>query len=117
MFRKPVTAIKQGDRAGICVAQLDAELIERGLAATPRSVKTTDLAILVVRRIPYFPGEIKSKQKFHLSIGNSTAVGEITLFSCAELQFSINKNSLKTVNSIIKFDYSKEYKAEEILPK
>jgi len=28
MFRKPVQQIKQGDRAGICVPQLDADLIE-----------------------------------------------------------------------------------------
>ena len=48
MFRKPVNAIKQGDRAGICVPQLDADLIERGIAATPRSIKSSDLAIVLI---------------------------------------------------------------------
>lgn len=40
MFRKPVQSAKQGDRVGICVAQLDANLIERGIAATPKSLKS-----------------------------------------------------------------------------
>lgn len=35
MFRKPVNVARQGDRVGICVGQLDSNLIERGLAATP----------------------------------------------------------------------------------
>jgi selenocysteine-specific elongation factor len=37
MFHKPVTALVQGDRAGICVTGLDASLVERGLACTPGS--------------------------------------------------------------------------------
>ena len=35
MFRRPVQACSQGDRLGICVTQLDAKLVERGLACTP----------------------------------------------------------------------------------
>jgi selenocysteine-specific elongation factor len=38
MFRKPVQAAKQGDRVGICVAQLDSTLIERGIASSPKSL-------------------------------------------------------------------------------
>ena len=71
MFRKPVNSIRQGDRAGICVPQLDAELIERGIASTPRSLKSSDFAIVLVKRIPYFTsGEIKSKGKYHISLGH-----------------------------------------------
>ena len=54
MFRKPVQAVKQGDRVGMCLPQLDASKIERGIAAKPRSVKTFDLALVIVRRVPYF---------------------------------------------------------------
>jgi selenocysteine-specific elongation factor len=35
MFKKPVQLVRQGDRAGICVTNLDATLIERGVAASP----------------------------------------------------------------------------------
>ena len=54
MFRKPVSNIRQGDRVGICVAGLDANTIERGLAAKPRSMKATDFVIAVVKRVSYF---------------------------------------------------------------
>lgn len=75
IFRKPVQSCKQGDRVGICLAQLDSSLIERGIAAKPGSLKPTDCVILIVRRIPYFAGEIKSKSKLHLSIGHQTMIG------------------------------------------
>lgn len=35
MFKAPVAACARGDRVGICVTQVDAKLIERGLACTP----------------------------------------------------------------------------------
>lgn len=115
MFRKPVQSIKQGDRAGICVAQLDADLIERGIASAPRTVKTSDVAIVILKRVPYFVGEVKTKSKYHISIGHSTAVGEITLFSCPEIPGieNFNKNSLKSVDSVIKFDFKRDYFSEE----
>ena len=38
MFRKPVEALTQGDRAGICCVQFDASTMERGVACTPGSM-------------------------------------------------------------------------------
>ena len=35
MFRKPVDKAVQGDRVGVCVTQLEATALERGLACTP----------------------------------------------------------------------------------
>lgn len=35
MFHRPVQQAIQGDRVGLCVTQLDAKSIERGLAAEP----------------------------------------------------------------------------------
>ena len=84
MFRKPVQTAKQGDRVGICLAQLDAALIERGIAAKPGSMKPTDCAILIVRRIPYFSGEVKTKSKLHISIGHQTTIGQVSFFSCPD---------------------------------
>jgi hypothetical protein len=46
-------------------------------------MKSSDLAIVLIKKIPYFTaGEIKSKGKFHISIGHQTGIGIITLFSC-----------------------------------
>ena len=72
-----------------------------------------------MRRVPYFAGDVKSKSKYHISIGHATAIGEVTLFSCPEIEgaSSFNKNSLKSVNNVIKIDFKKEYFSEEALPK
>ena len=38
MFRRPAKAIRCGDRAGLCLAQLDAAAIERASSPRPGSV-------------------------------------------------------------------------------
>jgi len=70
MFRKPVQVAKQGDRVGICVAQLDATQIERGLACTPGSMKTCETVLAVVQKIKFFTDSIKDKTKFHITLGH-----------------------------------------------
>ena len=45
MFRRPVTEARRGDRVGICIAQLDASVMERGLVAEPGSVPTLTCAV------------------------------------------------------------------------
>jgi hypothetical protein len=40
MFHQPVRSAKQGDRLGLCVTNLDAKAIERGIATTPGSELT-----------------------------------------------------------------------------
>lgn len=40
MFRKNVRQVSAGDRAGICVAGLDASKIERSIACAPQTVTT-----------------------------------------------------------------------------
>ena len=122
MFRKPVSRVKQGDRVGICLPQLDADKIERGIAAKPRSVKTFDLALVIVRRVPYFPHDVRSKAKYHISIGHQTAIGLVNFFSCLaegsnQGALKFNQNSLKSVDQVIEFDWDKEYMAEELLAK
>ena len=53
----------QGDRVGMCVAGLDAALIERGLATTPGTVPTVHACIAYVRKIKFFKGICKSKRR------------------------------------------------------
>jgi len=45
MFHRPVNSIAPRDRAAVCVTQLNAKLLERGLAATPGSVPTFSAAV------------------------------------------------------------------------
>lgn len=45
MFRRPVAEARRGDRVGICIAQLDASVMERGLLAEPGSVPTVSCAV------------------------------------------------------------------------
>ena len=105
----------------MCLPQLDATKIERGIAAKPRSVSISDLAIVIVRRVPYYPTEVKSKAKFHISLGHQTAIGQVTFFSCetpeGDATVKFNKNSLKSIDQRLTFDLNKEYRAEDVLPK
>jgi selenocysteine-specific elongation factor len=58
MFKQQVQTIRQGDRAGVCVSNLDAKLIERSMAASPGAVQLLKGAIALVRKVPYFPGTL-----------------------------------------------------------
>ena len=87
MFRRPVESAKQGDRLGICVAGLDAKLMERGFVATPGSVPTISSAVAHVRRVKafFFKGQCQTKSKIHVSIGHSTVMATVTFFGAKEL--------------------------------
>eukprot|EP00965_Chrysotila_dentata_P220461 6191790-Pleurochrysis_carterae.AAC.1 len=39
----------QGDRLGVCVTQLDAKALERGIACTPGYIQTMDCVLMAVR--------------------------------------------------------------------
>lgn len=60
MFRAPVQSAATGDRAAMAVTQLDAEAVERGLAAAPGSVPTFVAAVAAVEKIRFFLGAILS---------------------------------------------------------
>ena len=83
MFRKPVSKAKQGDRIGLCVTQFEASQMERGLVATPGYLPTVFGAVITLKRISYFKGDITSKAKFHISIGHETVLAKLTLFGCS----------------------------------
>jgi len=46
---------RAGDRVGVCLAGLDAKLMERGVVTTPGSVKPISAAIALVRKVPSPP--------------------------------------------------------------
>mmetsp|Transcript_12942 Transcript_12942/g.14809 ORF Transcript_12942/g.14809 Transcript_12942/m.14809 type:complete len:640 (-) Transcript_12942:90-2009(-) len=84
MFRRKVQKIGQGDRAGICISNLDPKLLERGIAASPGAVHLLKGAIAVVRKVSYFPGTLKSGSKFHISVGHTTIMASVTFWGARE---------------------------------
>lgn len=80
-FRTAVEVVGQGDRVGVCVAGLDAKLVERGLAATPGTVKAVQRAVVPVTRVPHFKGTVSSGEKFHFTVGHVTVTGSATFFT------------------------------------
>jgi selenocysteine-specific elongation factor len=85
MFRRKVQQIGQGDRAGICVSNLDSKLLERGIAASPGAVQLLKGAIALVRKVKYFHGTLKGGGKFHISVGHTTIMATITFWGAREL--------------------------------
>ena len=85
MFRRKVSLINQGDRAGICVSNFDSKLLERGIAASPGAVQLLKGVIALVRKVPYFPGKLSCGSKFHISVGHTTVMATVTFWGGTEL--------------------------------
>lgn len=85
MFKRQVPSIMQGDRAGVCVSNLDAKLLERGIASTPGAVQLWKGGICLVRKVNYFPGSLPCGSKFHVSVGHATVMATVTFFGAEEL--------------------------------
>ncbi|EGD77670.1 hypothetical protein PTSG_08762 [Salpingoeca rosetta] len=82
MFRKPVEAAQQGDRLGLCVTQFDPKLMERGVVCSPGAMPPMKLFLASVQRISFYRQAIRSRDKFHISIGHQTVTASIlALFS------------------------------------
>ena len=80
MFHVAVNKASQGDRVGICVTQFDPKLLERGLVCTPGHLPTIHAALIAVNKINYYKHPVKSKAKFHISMGHETVMGKVTFF-------------------------------------
>lgn len=85
MFRRRANIIQQGDRAGICVSNFDAKLMERGVIASPGTVKLIRGAIAVVRKVRFFKGALHSGAKFHISVGHTTVMASVTFWGAREI--------------------------------
>lgn len=81
IFRKAANHALQGDRAGLCVTQFDASLLERGLISTPGILPNANAMVISLKKIRFFKQDISSGSKFHVSIGHSTVLSTVTLFT------------------------------------
>jgi len=91
MFRRKANVIQQGDRAGICVSNFDAKLMERGIIASPGTVKLIRGAIAVVRKVRFFKGGLNSGAKFHVSVGHTTVMATVTFWGAREIAAQVEK--------------------------
>ena len=102
VFRRPVLECKVGDRVGICVTQLDAKAVERGILCTPNSVPSFAAAIVSVRKVAYYAGDVRSGAKIHIITGHQTVMGKLTFMK-------------KTDSTTCEFDLNSDYEYQEQL--
>lgn len=57
-FHKPVTSVSAGDRAGICVTQLQARGIERTMLSAPNTVPTFEACVCRVELCRFYTGAL-----------------------------------------------------------
>jgi selenocysteine-specific elongation factor len=98
MFKRQIQTIQQGDRAGICVSNLDAKLLERGIAASPGAVQLWKGAIAVVKKVDYYHGTLPCGSKFHISVGHNTIMATVTFWGARELYEQLQKDDPETSN-------------------
>eukprot|EP01102_Stenamoeba_stenopodia_P016219 TRINITY_DN5645_c0_g1_i2.p1 TRINITY_DN5645_c0_g1~~TRINITY_DN5645_c0_g1_i2.p1 ORF type:complete len:441 (-),score=109.62 TRINITY_DN5645_c0_g1_i2:9-1331(-) len=114
MFHRPVPKAMQGDRLGICVTQLDSKQMERGLAADPGVVMTINNCIISVNKIRFFKSAIKTKAKFHVTVGFQTVMANILIFGLDK-----EKKALESQTSSMSisegFNFGQEYLYQEEL--
>ena len=96
MFKKSVKVAHQGDRVGICIADLDPKSIERGIAAAPNSVPLLHNVICLVKKVRFFKFICRSNSKFHVSVGHTTVIANVTFFGASELSSSSSSMSVST---------------------
>ena len=70
ILKKPVENIKPGDHVRITLTHFDTSKVARNLAAKPESIKAFNLAIAIVKIIPYQEQKIQSNKKYHISFGH-----------------------------------------------
>lgn len=117
MFKKPVDSCARGDRLGICVAGLDAKVLERGLVCAPGTVPTFHAAVVSARKIRFFKSAVRGGSKFHITIGHSTVMASVQFFGdVPKSGENALVDGLQDMSLDGAFDAKREYKfCEELL--
>lgn len=108
MFKRPVQSATMGDRVGVCVTQFNAKQLERGILCQPGYIQTVYAAVILFERVKYYKFALKSKGKFHVSVGHDTVMARITLFKSLTNQREFNINE--------EYEYIDEIGPSEIQP-
>jgi selenocysteine-specific elongation factor len=110
-FHRPRLSCSAGDRLGICVSQLDAKLIERGVACAPGAVSTFNCAVALVEKVRYYEGVIGSRSRMHVIIGHSAVTAELLFFT---LPFP-SSGEINSNRHGLMFDVDTEYRYVDTL--
>ncbi|CAN7994068.1 unnamed protein product [Ixodes hexagonus] len=81
VFRKPVNKAIQGERVGVCVTQLEAGLLERGVVCSPGHLSPALCVLASVSAIAHFKGPCLSGAKFHVTFLHTTIMAKATFLS------------------------------------
>lgn len=79
-FHVNVNESHQGDRVALCIGGLDSKGLERGVVCSPHLFTPTNNFIIDFNRIKYYPGELNSGMKIHITSGHDTQLCSITFF-------------------------------------
>nr|CAD7258133.1 unnamed protein product [Timema shepardi] len=112
MFRQPVVRAFQGDRVGICVTQFDPKTLERGMLCQPGYISKIFSAIVSVKKIKYFKDSIKTKERFHISLGYETVMAKVTIFGVPRQTHDKEDSGCVEETD---FNFDREYKYQDEL--
>ncbi|KAL9917002.1 eukaryotic translation elongation factor, selenocysteine-specific isoform 1-T3 [Glossina fuscipes fuscipes] len=108
MFKRPVQSAVMGDRVGVCVTQFNAKQLERGVLCQPGYLQAVYAAVILLEHVKYYKLALKSKSKFHVSVGHDTVMARIILFRSLTNQREFNINE--------EYEYIDEIGPSEIQP-
>ena len=76
-------------------------------------MQSCETVLAIVQKVKFFLDPVKTKTKFHITIGHQTAVGIAHFFSHLNeeemKQIEFNKNSLKNQTNKFDFNYNAQY--------
>ncbi|GAM21635.1 hypothetical protein SAMD00019534_048100, partial [Acytostelium subglobosum LB1] len=117
MFHQPIKRAIQGDRVGICVTQLDANLLERGLLCTPKTVPMLNAALVAIEKVRFYKNDVKTKSQFHVTVGHSTVIATATFFG-NKVAVDANNNNINAAMAathLDEFNSKLEYSYQDFL--
>ncbi len=112
-FKRPVASARSGDRVGVCLANVNASSIERGLACEPGSMVMFTKAVARVGKVRFYPDRVQSKRKLHIMIGHSSIMGTVEFFGVP--RFSASKDWVTGASAEDPFSFENEYLYQDAL--
>ncbi|XP_070386403.1 selenocysteine-specific elongation factor isoform X3 [Dermacentor albipictus] len=77
-------SINDGDRVGVCVGQLEASLLERGLVCSPGHLGAQLFLLVRVEPVIHFKSPCSSGSRFHVSALHATLMARVSFLSCPQ---------------------------------
>ena len=87
-FKTVVPLARSGDRVGVCLANVNATSIERGLACAPGSMVRFSKAVASVHKVRFYPDRLLSKRKIHILIGHASVMGTVEFFGTPRVSYA-----------------------------